>query len=198
VFGELGEAIRLYQEDLSRNPLDPITLQSLGTALCAANRLQECLQARLNLQQLHPDFGGVNRQIGTARLLLGHFDAALKAMQSEPNEDYRLGGLALVYWAMGQRDESTAALNRLVEKFASSDAYGVACVRAYRGEVDEAYRWLDRAYRAHDFGILGIKTDPLLRKARGDPRFDALLSKMGLNRQGGAAPADRHAEDVRS
>jgi tetratricopeptide (TPR) repeat protein len=198
VFGEVDKAIEFYQEDLARNPLDPITLQSLGAALCAADRLQECLQARLNLLQLHPDFGGVNRHIGMARLYLGQFDAALKAMQSETNEEYRLGGLALVYWAMERRAESTAALNLLIDKFASSDAYGIASIRAYRGEIDAAFQWLDRAYRAHEFGILGVKTDPLLRKLRGDGRFQALLSRMRLTRQGETEHEDLQARDVSS
>jgi TolB-like protein/predicted Ser/Thr protein kinase len=180
VFGEANSAVELYQEDLARNPLDPRILESLGVALCAANLFQECLQARLNLMQMHPEFGGVNRSVGIARLHLGQFAAALKAMQSEPNEDYRLGGLAMVYWAMGRRAESNAALNSLTDKFSASDAYGLASVHAYRGEIDHAFRWLDRAYRTHDYGMLGLKTDPLLRNLRGDPRFQALLSRMRL------------------
>ena len=180
VFGEVNSAVELYQEDLARNPLDPRILESVGVALCAANRLQECLQARLNLMQVHPEFGGVNRSVGIARLHLGQFAAALTAMQSEPNEDYRLGGIAMVYWAMGRRAESNAALNSLTDKFSASDAYGIASVHAYRGEIDHAFQWLDRAYRAHDYGMLGLKRDPLLRNLRGDPRFQALLGRMRL------------------
>jgi tetratricopeptide (TPR) repeat protein len=172
--------VELYQDDLARNPLDPNALDTLGTALCAANRLQQCLQTRLNLLQLHPDFGGVNSSVGIARLYLGQFPAALQAMHREANEDYRLGGLAMVYWAMGRRSESDAALHSLTDKFASIDAYGIAAVHAYRGEIDDAFRWLDRAYREHADGMLGVKTDPLLRNLHGDPRFQALLTRMRL------------------
>jgi adenylate cyclase len=184
VLGEVDKAIELFEEDLARNPLDPTTLESLGVAQCAAHRFRECLQTDLHLLQLHPDFGGVNRSVGIAHLHLGEFTAALRAMQGEPNEDYQLGGLALVYWAMGRRAQSDAALNSLTDKFASSDAYGIASIHAYRGEIDEAFHWLDRAYRAHDFGMLGLNTDPLLRNLRGDPRFQAMLSRMGLTHQG--------------
>jgi adenylate cyclase len=182
--GEVDRAIELFEEDLARNPLDPTTLESLGAAQCAANRLRECLQTELSLMQLHPEFGGVNRSVGIAHLYLGQFPAALRAMQSEPNEEYQLGGLALVYWAMGRRAQSNAALTSLTEKYASGDAYGIGTIHAYRGEIDEAFHWLDRAYRAHDFGMLGLNTDPLLQNLRGDPRFQALLSRMRLTRQG--------------
>jgi serine/threonine protein kinase len=180
LFGEVNKAVELFEDDLARNPLDPDALYSLSTALCAAERLQQCLQTRLSLLQLHPEFGGVNSSVGLARLYLGQFAAALEAMQREPNDNYRLSGLALIYWALGRRGESDAALNSLTDKFASIDAYGIAAVHAYRGETDDAFRWLDRAYRGHVYGMLDLKTDPLLRNLHGDPRFQALLSRMRL------------------
>jgi len=183
-FGEVDRAVEFYHDDLEHNPLDPDTLDRLGSALCAANRLQQCLEARLRLLQLHPEYGGVNRSVGIARLYLNQFAAALVAMQSEAKEDYRLAGLAMVYSAIGRRAESDAALNSLIEKFASSDAYRIAEVHAYRGEIAEAFRWLDRAYQDHNFAMVGIKAEPLLRNLHGDRRFQELLSRMRLTAEG--------------
>jgi serine/threonine protein kinase/Tfp pilus assembly protein PilF len=183
MFGEVERAIELYQHDIELNPLDPYSLEALGSALCAANRLQQCLESRLRLQQLHPEFGGVNSSVGIARLYLGQFAAALEAMQRETNEDYKLGGLAMLSWALEKRTESDAALKSLTEKFASSDAYGIAEVHAYRREIDAAFRWLERAYRQHHAGMFGLKTDPLLRNLHDDPRFQALLTRMKLTRE---------------
>jgi adenylate cyclase len=180
LFGEVNRAIELYQEYLARNPLGPNTLRSLGNALCAAGELQQCLQVRLRLLQMHPEFDGINSSVGIARLYLGQYTAALAAMQRDPRPDYKLHGLAIVYSALGRRIESDAALNSLVEKFSSRDPYGIAQVHAYRGEVDDAFQWLDRAYREHDTGMLDLKTDPLLRSLHSDPRFQALLIRMKL------------------
>jgi adenylate cyclase len=102
-------------------------------------------------------------------------------MQSESNEDYRLRGLAMVYWAMKKRAESDAALKSLQEKFASSDSYGIAQVHAYRAESDAAFQWLDLAYREHQAGMIDFKADPLMRNLHGDPRFQTLLRRMGLS-----------------
>jgi TolB-like protein len=182
-FGEVARAVAWYQNDIERNLLDPNALDSLGVALCAANRLEQCLQIRLRLQQLHPEFDGVNSTVGKTRLYLGQFAAALEAMQREPNEDYRLGGLAMVYWAMKNCAESAAALNSLQEKFASTDPYGIAQVHAYRAESDAAFQWLDLAYQQHHAGMLDIKADPLLHNLHGDPRFRTLLKRMRLTGQ---------------
>jgi hypothetical protein len=56
-------------------------------------------------------------------------------------------------------------------------------VHAYRGEIDDAFQWLDRAYRAHDTSMVGLKTDPLLRNLHGDPRLEAILVRMRLTDQ---------------
>jgi TolB-like protein/Tfp pilus assembly protein PilF/predicted Ser/Thr protein kinase len=183
IFGQVDRAIELYQEALTRNPLDPNILNSLGIALCAANRFQPCLQNQLRLVQLHPQFDGVNSSVGMARLYLGQFAAALAAMQQEPNEDYRLRGLAAVFWVIGRRTESDAALKALTDKFASIDSYGIAAVHAYRGEIDDAFRWLDRAYQEHNHEMSTLKTDPEFTNLRGDPRFQALLSRMRFTDQ---------------
>jgi TolB-like protein/predicted Ser/Thr protein kinase len=183
VFGQVDRAIELYQEALTRDPLDPNALDSLGFALCAANRFQPCLQNQLRLMQLHPEFDGVNSSVGMARLYLGQSAAALAAMQREPNEDYRLRGLAAVFWAMGRRTESDAALKALTDKFASIDPYGIAAVHACRREIDDAFRWLDRAYREHHHEMPVVKTDPWFTNLRGDPRFQALLSRMRFTDQ---------------
>jgi len=86
----------------------------------------------------------------------------------------------VVYWATGRRAESDAALHSLSDRFKLVNAYGIAAVHAYRGETDDSFRWLEQAYQGHEYGMLGIKTDPLLRKLHGDPRFRALLGRMRL------------------
>lgn len=52
----------------------------------------------------------------------------------------------------------------------------VATVYAYRGEIDQAFRWLDKAVNARD-GALGHKLEhePLLAPLRSDPRYLRLL-----------------------
>jgi TolB-like protein/DNA-binding winged helix-turn-helix (wHTH) protein len=183
VLGQVKRAIELYQEALTRNPLDPNSLDSLGIALCAANEFLPCLENRLRLMQLHPEFDGVNSSVGMARLYLGQFAEALAAMQQEPNENYRLRGLGAVFWAMGHRTESDVALKALTDKFGSIDPYGIASVHACRVEIDDAFRWLDRAYQEHNHRMPTVKTDPVFTNLRGDRRFQAILSRMKFTDQ---------------
>lgn len=79
----------------------------------------------------------------------------------------------------GPATEAQQALASLIARIGETDPASVAAVYAWRGEPDHAFEWLERAYDRR-VGLSEIKTDPLFRKIRGDPRFAALLRKMGL------------------
>ena len=98
----------------------------------------------------------------------------------EPGNVFRLHVLAIVHHAIGHGAESDAALHELVEKYSDEGAYQVAEVHGARGETDAAFEWLERAYAQRDSGLFGLRTSPPLRSLHGDPRWSALLKKMGM------------------
>ena len=110
----------------------------------------------------------------------GQPEAALAEIEKESSEAWRMIGLPLVYHALGRKAESDAALRALTEKFAADWAYQIAEVHAFRGETDEAFKWLDRAYAQRDGGFSEMKGDPLLKSIEGDPRHAAMLRKLKL------------------
>ena len=71
-------------------------------------------------------------------------------------------------------------LAELVGKDAASWAYQIAQVHAFRGEANEAFAWLERAYAQKDPGLPDIKGDPLVAGLKSDPRYAALLKKLRL------------------
>jgi hypothetical protein len=85
-----------------------------------------------------------------------------------------------VYYALGRRKESDVALARLVKERADVDAFMVAAVFAFRGQLDEAMHWLERAYVQKDAGLFSVKFDLPLKNLEKDPRYKAFLKKMNL------------------
>jgi hypothetical protein len=57
----------------------------------------------------------------------------------------------------------------------------IAKVYAALGESDQAFQWLEKAYEGHRL-LLWLKVDPEYDPLRSDPRFSALLRKMGLEK----------------
>ena len=56
----------------------------------------------------------------------------------------------------------------------------MAEIYAYRNEADNAFEWLERAFKQRDAGLSLMKEDPLLRNLYDDPRWRAFLKKMKL------------------
>jgi serine/threonine-protein kinase len=77
---------------------------------------------------------------------------------------------------MGVRDDGA-----LKAKYAAGSAFQIATIYAWRGEKDHAFEWLDRAYDQHDSGMPRLRYDPTLNSLHNDPRFTALVKKMGFS-----------------
>jgi tetratricopeptide (TPR) repeat protein len=117
---------------------------------------------------------------GEIYLAQGRPQEALAEIEKEPAGFYRDLGEALADHALGRRQESDTALARLLSQHANDGGYQIAQVYAYRGEVDRAFEWLNRAYLQHDPGLLWFKTDLKLKSLRNDPRYALLLKKLNL------------------
>jgi hypothetical protein len=67
-----------------------------------------------------------------------------------------------------------------MEKYRDTWPYFIACLHAFRGETDQAFAWLDRAYVERDRELAWMKVRRELKSLRGDPRWQPFLRKMGL------------------
>ena len=179
-FGHTSRAAALFRQALARDPLHASSYNNLGIAYYAEGRLPESEAAFRKSIELKPAQSYTHSGLGLTLLSEGKRDAALAEMAHESDEGWRLEGLAIAHHALGKRAESDAALAELTTKFAKDAPYSIATVHAYRGERDLAFQWLDRAVAERDGTLAGIKVDPLLKPLIGDPRYQALLRKLGL------------------
>ncbi len=83
---------------------------------------------------------------------------------------------------MGERDEAQAILERLEaetrEHYIRAEvlAMGYAAV----GDLDRAFACLDQALQARSAGLIFVHLDPGYGPLRGDPRFQDVVSKVGV------------------
>ena len=66
------------------------------------------------------------------------------------------------------------------DEFGDAVAFQIAAAHAWRGEIDAAFTWLDHAYAARDPGLGESVSYPWLWALHGDPRWHALMRKMGF------------------
>jgi tetratricopeptide (TPR) repeat protein len=178
-FGRFDEAIAVQKRANEIDPLSATVIYNLGFRYLAAGRAAEAEQTMKKFLELRPDRHGAHGLLGDAHLLQGRAEAALAEYEKEVDPAGRLAGRAMAQHLRGDRAASEAALRELVAKY-GDQAKLIAEVHAYRGDVDQAFTWLDRAFRHHDSDLVYLKPAPLLSHLHDDPRWGALLEKVGL------------------
>ena len=181
VLGHSEDALRLRQEAIALDPLSPPEYFWLGRTYLKLGRPADAEANFRKSLDLNPNAPYLHWNIALALLLRGEQAAALAEMQRETLAGTRLMGLALIYHAMGRGAESDSAL-REIENVATNDLnpFWFAAVHAYRGELDQAFSWLNRAYQEHDFYLIDMKRFPLLKNLEPDARYKTFLRKMNL------------------
>ncbi|HSE62432.1 MAG TPA: protein kinase [Thermoanaerobaculia bacterium] len=178
--GRFEESIELYRRAIARNPLQGGQYANLAISLLYAGRLDEAEAACRQAIDIRPEAVTQKYLLGQILLARGKLEAARQAVAQEPDEGWRLVGQALVYHGLGRPAESDAAVKALTTEFSADMPFQIAEVRAYRGEIDLAFEWLERARALRDTGFLEMKGDPLLRNLESDPRYRAFLRKIRL------------------
>ncbi|HET6163147.1 MAG TPA: tetratricopeptide repeat protein [Planctomycetota bacterium] len=163
--------------------LDPLSVESwLSLANVYLSDRSSVAEARGPIDRafaLNPESTFVKSSLVTLALLQGDGAQALAvARTAGPAWSQIL--TAMAEHTLGHAQESQAALDEVVAKYAHEAAYQIAGIYAWRGEKDKAFEWLDRAYAQADGGMAYIKTDLFLESIRSDPRFAAMVKKMGL------------------
>ena len=179
ITGDYDETIRLGEEAALGDPLNMETKITLGFGYFYAGRIDEAMSVFREMIALNPLVTSAHVRLGQALLISGDYDAALEEMNKDTRDGHRLAGRALVFQAMGDSERAAAELDELIA-LGYTWTYEIAMVHAYRGELDEAFTWLDRAIHRRDTGLTQILGDPFLDNLRDDPRFDAVLERLGL------------------
>ncbi|HSM15088.1 MAG TPA: DUF4062 domain-containing protein [Thermoanaerobaculia bacterium] len=179
-FGRLDESIELYGRAIARDPLQGLAYSNLAISLLYAGRLDEAEAAVRKGIALRPRAIAQRYLLGRVLLARGRLEDARAEVEQEPDEGWRLVGEALVDHALGRPAESQAAVRSLTEGFSTDMPYQIAQVHAFRGEIDLAFDWLERAHAAHDTGLAEMIGDPLLLGLERDPRYAAFLERIGL------------------
>jgi serine/threonine-protein kinase len=177
--GRLPEAIAAARKGVQLDPLSARAWTDLGRYLNAAHRFPEARDAIDRAVEMSPESNYALFHLGETALLEGNFQAAL-APFGKAGSGYGLAGVAMAQHSLGNAAESKRVLDAEIAQFAQNAAYQIAEAYAWRGEKDAAFAWLDRAVVQRDGGLSFFKCDPLIENLRSDPRYEALLRRLGL------------------
>ena len=177
--GDIRAALRLCDDAIRLDPLDPGTHHFGAKVQYAAGDLNKALEFSRRALELSPGMTSMHAVIAVLHALLGHYDEALDHANQEAKSGYHYWAKTIVHHARGEKQQSDDALTSLLQ-CGGEWAVQFAGAHAMRGEIDEAFAALEVAYRAHDSGICLSKIHPTLRNLHDDARWPQFLRKIGL------------------
>jgi TolB-like protein/Flp pilus assembly protein TadD len=146
----------------------------------AAQELRSSLELDPKLLMSRLDLGEVYALTGRLEEAIQEFGRAVDDSQDNP---YAVGYFGYACGLAGRRAEADRALLKLKEL--AQHGYVPPLANAFvflgLGQMDEVFKWLDRAYEERDcrrFPFLHI--DPIFDPLRSDPRFEELVRRVGL------------------
>ena len=178
--GRLDAAMGLFRRAMEQDPLSLGSFDNLGLTFYYANRFEEAEGSFRKSLELAPQRAWTRAILSLCLLAQGRSEEALAEAAREPDEAWRLWASAIVHHVMGHGPESDEATRELTEKHADSMAVQIGEVQAVRGEADAAFEWLEKAYSLRDGGLAEMKNSRQFRTLHNDPRWTALLKKVGF------------------
>lgn len=92
--------------------------------------------------------------------------------------------ISISYLHLGKMENSNEYLNMLIEKSkinaGGSPSFYIAMIYSQKGEIDEAFKWLEKSYQDHEVEMYWLKVEPPFEPIRSDPRYQEMLDKVGF------------------
>ena len=182
--GQLSKALAEVERGVD---LDPVTWHSFhaeGFICYFARHYDDALSLIQRVRALNinpPDWSFLR---GDVYVEQGKFSESIAEFLKSGAGPDSLGHLGNTYARAGRIDDARKTIARLEQHVQKNGVgrYEIALVYAGLGNRQQAFKWLEDAYAAHDVGLLYLRIDPCLDPLRSDPRFDDLVRRVGLTK----------------
>jgi serine/threonine-protein kinase len=187
--GKLEEALSEIKRAQELDPLSPIINLNVGEVLALLKRDDQAMQQFEKTLELDPNFPAAHLDLCRFYADHGNYGEAIAEFQKVhqilgTSDPYGLGISAYVYAKAGNKEEATRILNQLIDLSKRGYALAVEIAGVYAGlnDKDKAFEWLNQGYADQESGIGSLQIDHAWDDLRSDPRFTALLKKIGLEK----------------
>jgi tetratricopeptide (TPR) repeat protein len=172
--GRVTEAEQALRTALQRDPLSLSLQMDLAWLQFKTGRFEEAVDGLERIRTVDPHFSTVDNRLARALTFAGRPADALRVLEAKKAQPGVQHWLARAYVLTGQRAE--------VERLAATHdhPYRLAVIYAALGDRDRAFDALDRAALIVPNRVARLLTDPEMAALRGDPRFAAVRTKVGL------------------
>ena len=184
--GRPAEAVPFAEQACRLDPVSPNARTTRGSVLQLAGRFDDALREFEEALALDANFSLAQALAGLVYLQKAMPDRAIAAAQKArdlggPRPDI-ISVHGYILARAGRRDDAMKALEdlRRLNQPRGPSPFQMALVYVGLDDMDRAFEWLDKAVDARNWETPMIKANPIFERLRSDPRFPALLRRIGL------------------
>ena len=183
--GRTEEAVAEVRLAEKLDPLSPIIATDVAKELYYARRYPEATAQLKKVLELSPNYPMALEWVRWMQINDGKYADALATLELEkrtlPPERYLLGK-ATILGTSGQRDKARELISQVLRMAQTQYANPAEIAFAYAamGDMDNAFLWFDKACDAESSWLTGLKVVPGYAPLHSDPRYPALLRRVGL------------------
>lgn len=185
----MGKADEGLIEIKRARELDPLseTVNAVAVWVYCFNRQHDqAIEQGQKALKLNPKSAIILEKLAEAYLRQGFYKEALAVYETDLVDlnRFQLGFLGCAYALSGMRDKALKILGELQAQQQRGDYSKeiIALIYIGLGEKNEALTLLENACNEHSIFLIHFMLDPLFDPLRAEPRFQALLKKMRLEK----------------
>ena len=186
--GNFDKAGALFQKAVELEPLNLNALHNVAQADFWKRDYEKSIEESEKMLEIDPNYPAVHDRLAANYLMLGRYERWLEEWEKRSRLENDLEELKQVeaarrgYAKGGIRGAIRERIRAMEEqgKRMYVDPGGIAAEYAYLGEKDKAFEWLEKAAAEKSDAMQYIRARPQFDSLRGDPRYAALLKRMGL------------------
>jgi adenylate cyclase len=185
VQNKLEEGFAEVRKALELSPLSLVINTNMADGYYYMGEYDKGIEQALKVIDMDPNFWIVYPSLIFLYVAKSMFTEALQAVDT-----YAKGASpadanlirAYVYSAMGRSDESRRLLEDVEQVQAKEhvDPYFIALAYFRLKDLDKGFEWLEKTYAAYGWHVYSMWIDPEFDGVRQDPRYLAMLNKIGL------------------
>jgi len=184
--GRHDEALAEIRRAQQLDPLAVPVNRAVGWVLYYSRQFDQAIEELHKALAMDPGFLGARLVLWWAQVARGACDDAIadihKELERPGSSTVKKLMLGYACAVAGRRAEATKILRELDARLASEDRLALlsAFLLAALDDRDRAFQQLQRAYEQRDPGLMFLKVAPWADPIRSDPRYGALVEKLGL------------------